>query len=189
MAEHRQRQRHAGPMARVALVAGAWAGLYWLNEHLWTWLCDRLGLDPAQRVPGAAHFFLYDTAKVLLLLVGMIFVIGVFRTTIRPEAVRAYLQGKPLVGALGLAALFGAITPFCSCSSIPLFIGFVAAGIPLSVTLTFLIAKREGRWASRPALLIRHASAVGSTPTVETTPPCAHLRTGVLLKADLGWSG
>lgn len=135
-----RRQRNAGSLGWVALLAGVWAGSYWLNEHLWTWLFDRLGLDPAHRIPGAAQFFLYDTAKVLLLLVGMIFVIGVFRTTIRPESVRAYLQGKPLVAALALAALFGAITPFCSCSSIPLFIGFVAAGIPLSVTLTFLIA-------------------------------------------------
>ena len=135
-----RRQRNAGSLGRVALLAGVWVGSYWLNEHLWTWLFDRLGLDPAHRIPGAAQFFLYDTAKVLLLLVGMIFVIGVFRTTVRPESVRAYLQGKPLVAALALAALFGAITPFCSCSSIPLFIGFVAAGIPLSVTLTFLIA-------------------------------------------------
>jgi uncharacterized membrane protein YraQ (UPF0718 family) len=70
----------------------------------------------------------------------MIFVIGLLRTTIRPDTVRAYLQGKPLPVALGLAALLGAVTPFCSCSSIPLFIGFVAAGIPLSVTLTFLVA-------------------------------------------------
>ena len=86
------------------------------------------------------HFLLYDSAKVLLLLVGMIFVIGMLRTTIRPESVRGYLHGKPLPLALILAAGFGAITPFCSCSSIPLFIGFVAAGVPLSVTLTFLLS-------------------------------------------------
>ncbi|MFV0461374.1 MAG: permease [Actinomycetales bacterium] len=118
----------------------AWAGLYWLNEHLWTWVFDGLGLDPGDRLPGAIQFFLYDTAKVLLLLVGMIFVIGMLRTAIRPESVRDYLQDKPLPLALAVAAMAGAITPFCSCSSIPLFIGFVAAGIPLSVTLTFLIA-------------------------------------------------
>ncbi len=123
----------------LALAAG-WSALYTANEHVWTWAFDGLGLDREARIPGAVHFFLYDTAKVLLLLVGMIFLIGMIRTAIRPETVRTYLLGKPLPVALGLAALFGAITPFCSCSSIPLFIGFVAAGIPLSVTLTFLIA-------------------------------------------------
>ncbi len=133
----RQARRHAGALVAVAVL---WSAAYWVNENLWTWLFTTLGWDTAQRIPGATHFFLYDTAKVLLLLVGMIFLIGMLRTTIRPETVRGYLHDKPLPVALGLAAVFGAITPFCSCSSIPLFIGFVAAGIPLSVTLTFLIA-------------------------------------------------
>lgn len=132
------------PWRLLGALAGAavlWAAAYALNERIWTALfADLLGLNLADRLPGAAHFFLYDSAKVLLLLVGMIFLIGMLRTTIRPERVRAYLHGKPLPVALLLAALFGAITPFCSCSSIPLFIGFVAAGVPLSVTLTFLIA-------------------------------------------------
>ncbi len=138
---HTSRPARSGAII-AGLVAGAlaWTALYLLNEHVWTWLFQGLGLNLADRVPGAAHFFLYDTAKVLLLLVGMIFVIGMLRTTIRPDTVRTYLLGKPLIAALTLAALFGAITPFCSCSSIPLFIGFVAAGIPLAVTLTFLIA-------------------------------------------------
>jgi len=99
-----------------------------------------LGLDLDERSPGAVHFFLYDTSKIFLLLIGMIFLIGMLRTTLRPERVRQFLDGKPLWLSLVLAALFGAITPFCSCSSIPLFIGFVGAGIPLAVTLTFLIA-------------------------------------------------
>jgi uncharacterized membrane protein YraQ (UPF0718 family) len=128
----------------VITLAGAallWAAIYALNEVLWTWLfTGPLGLSLDSHAAGSVHFFLYDSAKILLLLVGMIFVIGLVRTTIRPERVRAYLEGKPLMLALVLAAIFGAITPFCSCSSIPLFIGFVAAGIPLSVTLTFLIA-------------------------------------------------
>jgi uncharacterized membrane protein YraQ (UPF0718 family) len=70
----------------------------------------------------------------------MIFVIGMLRTTLRPERVRDFLEGKPLWLALGMAAVLGAVTPFCSCSSIPLFIGFVAAGVPLGVTFAFLIA-------------------------------------------------
>lgn len=124
----------------VAATIG-WVGLYALNEVVWDALfTGALRLDLDRRVPGAIHFFLYDTAKILLLLVGMIFAIGLLRTTLRPERVRQFLQDKPLWLSLGLAALFGAITPFCSCSSIPLFIGFVGAGIPLAVTLTFLIA-------------------------------------------------
>jgi len=128
----------------VAALLGAslgWATLYALNEVLWDALFVAvLGLDLDRRIPGAAHFFLYDTSKIFLLLIGMIFLIGMLRTTLRPERVRQFLDGKPLVVSLLLAALFGAITPFCSCSSIPLFIGFVGAGIPLAVTLTFLIA-------------------------------------------------
>ncbi|PIE26308.1 MAG: hypothetical protein CSA58_10165, partial [Micrococcales bacterium] len=124
-----------------AIAAGvAWVALYTLNEHLWVRLFAALGFDSGNRVAEAAQFFGYDTAKVLLLLVGMIFLIGMLRTTIRPETVRTYLRGRSLPVALVMAAVFGAITPFCSCSSIPLFIGFVAAGIPMPVTLTFLIA-------------------------------------------------
>lgn len=128
----------------VAALVGAslgWAALYALNEVLWDALFVAvLGLDLDERSPGAVHFFLYDTSKIFLLLIGMIFLIGMLRTTLRPERVRQFLDGKPLWLSLVLAALFGAITPFCSCSSIPLFIGFVGAGIPLAVTLTFLIA-------------------------------------------------
>jgi len=128
----------------VAALLGAslgWAALYALNEVLWDALfVSVLGLDLDERIPGAVHFFLYDTSKIFLLLTGMIFLIGMLRTTLRPERVRQFLDGKPLWLSLVLAALFGAITPFCSCSSIPLFIGFVGAGIPLAVTLTFLIA-------------------------------------------------
>lgn len=125
---------------RLVAAAAAWAGLYALNEWAWDALFAALGLDLGDRVPGAVHFFLYDTAKILLLLGGMIFAVGMLRTTLRPERVRAFLEGRSLGVALVLAALLGAVTPFCSCSSIPLFIGFVGAGIPLAVTLTFLVA-------------------------------------------------
>lgn len=132
-----------GSATLVALLLAAatlWGGLYALNEMLWDWLFSAVGLDTSTAMWGALHFFLYDTAKVLLLLVGMIFAIGLLRTSLRPETVREYLQGKPLQLSLVLAAVLGAVTPFCSCSSIPLFIGFVAAGVPVAVTLTFLIA-------------------------------------------------
>lgn len=119
----------------------AWLVLFTLNERLWPVLLgDWLGLDLDNRAAGSLAFFLYDTAKIMLLLVGLVFVVGMVRTTLSPERVRAALTGRGLAAGLGLAALLGAVTPFCSCSSIPLFIGFVAAGIPLSITLTFLIA-------------------------------------------------
>ncbi len=128
-------------VARLAGLALAWTAVFLLNEWVWDAAFERwLGLDLSDQAVGALHFFLYDVTKLLLLLVGMIFAIGLLRSTINPERVRASLEGRPLVLALVLAAIFGAITPFCSCSSIPLFIGFVAAGIPLGVTLTFLIA-------------------------------------------------
>lgn len=139
-----ERLRVSTPTGRwvgLALVAAAWAGLYALNEVLWTWLVrDVVGADLDERLPGAVHFFLYDTAKIFLLLSGLMFVIGLLRASLDVERARAYLEGRGLFVGLVLAVVLGAVTPFCSCSSIPLFMGFVAAGIPLSVTLTFLVA-------------------------------------------------
>ncbi len=121
--------------------AAAWAALYAINERLWPALLgDLLGVDLTSRAGDAIAFFLYDSAKIMLLLVGLVFVVGLLRTALSPERVREVLTGRGLATGLVLAALLGAVTPFCSCSSIPLFIGFVAAGIPLSITLTFLIA-------------------------------------------------
>ena len=120
---------------------GLWGLLYWLNERLWPVLMgDWLGVDPAGRLGESLTFFIYDTVKIMLLLAGLIFIVGMLRTTLSPERVRDVLAGRGLVVGLVLAALLGAVTPFCSCSSIPLFIGFVAAGVPLSITLTFLVA-------------------------------------------------
>ncbi len=99
-----------------------------------------LGLDPATRVGAALHFFVMDVAKVFALLVLVIYVMGLFRALLSPERVREYVRGKPAWQARSLAIGLGAVTPFCSCSSVPLFIGFVEAGIPLGVTFSFLIA-------------------------------------------------
>jgi len=88
----------------------------------------------------AIAFFVYDVPKVLLLLTGIVFVTGVLRSWFSPEKTRAILAGKNQIWGYPLAALLGVLTPFCSCSSVPLFIGFVSAGIPLGVTFSFLIA-------------------------------------------------
>ncbi|MBB1496422.1 permease [Propioniciclava sp. MC1595] len=126
---------------RLAGAALAWVALYQLNERLWTWLFrDLAGLDLASPLGGAVHFFFYDVGKLFLLLTGLMFVIGMLRASFNLERARAYLEGKGLFVGLFLAVVLGVVTPFCSCSSIPLFMGFVAAGIPLSITLTFLLA-------------------------------------------------
>ena len=98
-----------------------------------------LGLDPTSRVGESLNFFIYDSIKILLLLFVMIAAIGFLRTYLPQKKVKKWLTGtKAGVGNLS-ASLFGAITPFCSCSSIPIFIGFLEAGIPLGITFSFLI--------------------------------------------------
>ncbi len=99
-----------------------------------------LGLDPASHLGAALHFFVMDTTKIFFLLFIIIYIMGLLRAMLSPERVRDYVRGKPKWLARTLAIILGAVTPFCSCSSVPLFIGFVEAGIPLGVTFSFLIA-------------------------------------------------
>ncbi|MEW6648269.1 MAG: permease [Pseudomonadota bacterium] len=99
-----------------------------------------MALDPASRLGSAVHFFVMDTVQIFVMLVVIIYVMGLLRALLSPEKVRDYVRGKPKWLARSSAVTLGAITPFCSCSSVPLFIGFVEAGIPLGVTYSFLIA-------------------------------------------------
>jgi len=99
---------------------------------------DMLGLEG--RVNDVVNFFIYDTIKIWFLLIAIIFVVSYLRTHFNTEYVRAYLQGKSEFTGNILAALFGIITPFCSCSAIPLFLGFIQARIPIGVTFSFLIS-------------------------------------------------
>ena len=101
---------------------------------------DLLGIAPETPLGAAVHFFVMDVAKILVLLTAVIYLMGWLRALLSPERVRALMKGRSGPGARLMAVGLGAITPFCSCSSIPLFIGFVEAGIPLGVTLSFLIA-------------------------------------------------
>ena len=108
-----------------------------------TALIDRLiygvfGMDPDTRLAAALHFFLYDTVKIFLLLAVMIFVIGFVRTWLPEDRLKRWMGSGGILGNF-IAALFGAITPFCSCSSIPIFISLLKAGVPLGVTFSFLI--------------------------------------------------
>ncbi|MFK5881810.1 MAG: permease [Sulfurospirillum sp.] len=92
------------------------------------------------RINDTINFFIYDTFKIWFLLISIIFVVSYLRTHFNTEYVRAHLQGKSQFYGNILAALFGIITPFCSCSAIPLFLGFIQARIPLGVTFSFLIS-------------------------------------------------
>ena len=130
-----------GRWAVVAGAAGVWVAAYWLNGRLWDWLLyDLASRDPQDRTIESLHFFLYDSVKIALLLTGIIFVITVLRSYMSIERTRALLGGRREGVGNVMAAGLGVVTPFCSCSAVPAFIGFVAAGIPIGVTLSFLIA-------------------------------------------------
>ncbi len=117
-----------------------WIALYLHIEPFSYWLTyEWLQLEKASSLGAALQFFLYDTPKIFLLLLLMVYLIGWLRADMRVERVRDYLSGKGRSIGYVLGAGFGAITPFCSCSSIPLFLGFTAARIPLGITMAFLI--------------------------------------------------
>ena len=101
---------------------------------------DVFGLSPSSHLGSSVAFFIYDAPKVILLLVIVVFAVGIIRSFFTPERTRQILAGKRQIVGNVLAGGLGVVTPFCSCSAVPLFIGFVEAGVPLGVTFTFLIA-------------------------------------------------
>ena len=136
-----------GALARLRFLppyAGAlalWLLLYLPLRPFAAWLTrDLLGLDPGTRLGSAVEFFVYDAPKVLLLLTLVVFGVGVLRSFFTPERTRALLAGRRESWGNVLAALLGVVTPFCSCSAVPLFIGFLTAGVPLGVTFSFLVS-------------------------------------------------
>lgn len=123
--------------------------LHWLNEQLlrmqWlsdlvAWLLGRAGMDASSRIGGTVHFFIYDTIKIFLLLSVLVFAVSWIQSHFLPDRTRRILGGMRGIKANTVGALLGTVTPFCSCSSIPLFIGFTSAGLPLGVTFSFLIS-------------------------------------------------
>ena len=132
------------PQRRPRLfIAGAvvlWLGLYQLLVPFSEAVVRLLPVDRDSHLGNALQFFFYDTPKVLLLLTGVVFVMGIVNTFFTPERTRAILARHSAGTSHVLAAMLGVATPFCSCSSVPLFIGFVQAGVPLGVTFSFLIA-------------------------------------------------
>jgi uncharacterized membrane protein YraQ (UPF0718 family) len=127
----------------LTVLAGTvlWLVAWFLALPLSTWIAfDVLGLDPASQLGQAVAFFLFDVPKVLLLLTGIVTLVSFLRSFVSPEKVRSALAGRNAAVGTVAAAGFGIVTPFCSCSAVPLFIGFLEAGVPLGVTFAFLVA-------------------------------------------------
>lgn len=114
-------------------------GMKWLNELIGR-LLSALGLDTGSRIGGSVQFFLYDVIKITVLLCVLIFLISYIQSFFPPERSRKIMGRFHGIGANIIGALLGTVTPFCSCSSIPIFMGFTSAGLPLGVTFSFLIS-------------------------------------------------
>jgi len=124
-----------------ACAAALWLAFYLHLEAAARWLTHTVLRQSTEQPLGAAvFFFTYETPKVLLLLVAVVFVVGIIRSFFTPERTRQLLAGRRELTGGVLAALLGIVTPFCSCSAVPLFIGFVTSGVPLGVTFSFLIS-------------------------------------------------
>lgn len=124
-----------------AVLLTIWIFLYWHLQAIADFVIDNLlGMTAGKHLTETLRFFIFEVPKVMMLLVLIIWGVGIVRTFFTPEKTRKILQGKSLFTGNVLAALLGIVTPFCSCSAIPLFLGFVEAGVPLGVTFSFLIA-------------------------------------------------
>ncbi len=139
---------------------------------------DLAGLPPESRAGSALQFFLYDTPKVLMLLALVVFAVGIVRSFFTPERTRRLLAGRRESAGNVLAALLGVVTPFCSCSAVPLFIGFVTAGVPLGVTFSFLVA----------APMVNEVALVLLYGLLGWKVAVFYLLTGLLIAVVAGWT-
>ncbi|EKD39774.1 MAG: hypothetical protein ACD_75C00300G0007 [uncultured bacterium] len=138
----KERRTHLGKVA-IAGLAGLtlWFLIYrQLEPFSFFFTYTLLGLDRGSRLGGAIQFFVYDTPKVMMLLTLIVFAVGLIRSFFTQARTRKFLAGKRETSGNVMAAGLGIVTPFCSCSAVPLFIGFIQAGVPLGVTFSFLIA-------------------------------------------------
>ena len=123
------------------ILLGFWILIYFNLQPVTSWLIyDILKLPQGKHFTDALRFFIFEVPKVLLLLVLIIFFVGIIRSFFTAERTRKALEGRSLFAGNVMASMLGIVTPFCSCSAIPLFLGFVESGIPLGVTFSFLIA-------------------------------------------------
>jgi uncharacterized membrane protein YraQ (UPF0718 family) len=128
------------PWGWIVFGLGAWIAAYSALIPIADGVVAGVGLTRQTHLGEAVHFFVYDTPKVLLLLTAIVFAMGIIHTFVAPERTRALLSGRRLGVGNVMAATLGIVTPFCSCSAVPLFIGFLSAGVPLGVTFSFLIS-------------------------------------------------
>ena len=137
----RKRENRPKAVLKLLGIVVAWFGLYLFNNSFWNSVLFNLaGLEKDSRFGDSIHFFFFDATKITLLLVGITFAVTIARSFITIEKTRALLGGKREGVGNVLAASAGIVTPFCSCSAVPVFIGFLGAGVPIGVTLSFLIA-------------------------------------------------
>jgi uncharacterized protein len=138
--------RHPDPrlpryLAACAATVVVWVAVYWNLQPFAGWLTYQvIGLEAGSHLASAVEFFVFESPKVLMLLVLVVFAVGIVRSFFTPERTRRILAGKRESVGNVFAALLGIVTPFCSCSAVPLFIGFVTAGVPLGVTFSFLVS-------------------------------------------------
>ena len=126
---------------KLASALLSWYFVYWANDKFWNWLLFKvLPFDKKSKLGDAVRFFFYDSSKIILLLVGITFSVTMLRSFIPIERTRSLLGGKRQGIGNVIAASAGIVTPFCSCSAVPVFIGFLSSGVPIGVTLSFLIA-------------------------------------------------
>lgn len=170
------------PWAKIGgigtLGLGLWFAVYVNLQSFATFFTySLLGIARPSRLGDAVQFFVYDTPKVLLLLTLIVFVVGVIRTFFTQERTRKYLAGKREAVGNVMAALLGIVTPFCSCSAVPLFLGFVQAGVPLGVTFSFLIA----------APMVNEIAVVLLYGLLGWKVAALYLGTGLLIAIVAGW--
>jgi uncharacterized membrane protein YraQ (UPF0718 family) len=164
---------HASVLAAIA----AWALVYGQLAPLAEWLTALLPVTRDSHTGEAVAFFLYDVPKVLMLLALIVFAMGVVRSFFSPEKTRAWLAGRAEGVGNAMAAGLGVLTPFCSCSAVPIFIGFVSAGIPLGVTFSFLIA----------APMVNEVALVLLVGLVGWEVAAVYLGFGLLIAIVAGW--
>jgi uncharacterized protein len=168
-----------GTLAAAAAAAFAWAALYRGLAPAARWATyDIAGLTAGSRLASAVEFFLYEAPKVLLLLVLIVFGVGIIRSFFTPERTRRVLAGRRESAGNVLAALLGTVTPFCSCSAVPLFIGFVTTGVPLGVTFSFLVS----------APMVNEVAVVLLFGLLGWQVAALYLTTGLVIAIAAGWT-
>lgn len=166
-------------LAACAAALAAWAGVYASLQPLAAWFTySVLGLERGTHLAAAVEFFVFESPKVLMLLVLVVFGVGIVRTFFTPERTRRILAGKRESVGNVFAALLGIVTPFCSCSAVPLFIGFVTAGVPLGVTFSFLVS----------APMVNEVAVVLLFGLFGWRVAALYMSTGVLIAIASGWT-